>query len=104
MLENSKPVKPIAISPAAAQDLDDAYSWYDRKKKGLGDRFLSSVNVTLQSIQRTPAGYQIVYQNYRKAVLRVFPYVIFYKEEESQISISAVFHTSRNPESWKEQL
>jgi plasmid stabilization system protein ParE len=95
---------PIAISPAAAQDLDDAYFWYERQKRGLGSRFLASVNVTLQLIQRTPAGYQVVYQNYRKAGIRVFPYDIFYKEEESQITISAVFHTSRNPESWKEQL
>ncbi len=96
--------KPIAISPAAAQDLDDAYFWYERKKRGLGVRFLASINVTLRSIQRTPAGYQSVYQNYRKAVVRVFPYVIFYKEEEERISVSAVFHTSRNPESWQDRL
>jgi hypothetical protein len=25
--------KPIAISPATAQDLDDAYFWYERKKE-----------------------------------------------------------------------
>ncbi len=96
--------KPIAISPAAAQDLDDAYFWYERQKRGLGSRFLASVNVTLQLIQRTPAGYQTVYQNYRKALLRGFPYVIFYREEEEQIFIAAVFHTSRNSESWKDRL
>lgn len=96
--------RPIEISPDAAQDSDDAYSWYERKEPGLGMRFLSSVNATLRSIQRTSAGYPIVYENYRKAVLRGFPYVIFYKDDDERISIIAIFHTSRNPESWQDRL
>ena len=96
--------KPIVISHPAAQDLDDVYSWYERQKVGLGPRFLSAVNVTLQSIQRTPAGYQSIYQSYRKAVLGRFPYVIFYRDEVDQIFISAVFHTSRSPESLQDRL
>jgi plasmid stabilization system protein ParE len=104
MSRDVKRDKPIAISPAAAQDLDDAYFWYERQKRGLGSRFLAAVNVALQLIQRTPAGYQTVYQNYRKALLRVFPYVIFYREEEDQIFISAIFHTSRSSKSWQDRL
>jgi plasmid stabilization system protein ParE len=96
--------KPIVVLPAAAKDVDDAYYWYERQKIGLGKRFLSSVNATFQSIQRTPAGYQIVYQSYRKAFLRRFPYAIFYREESDQIFISAVFHTARNPEGWQDRL
>ena len=96
--------KPIVIPPATAQDLDDGYYWYERQKSGLGPRFLSAVNATLQSIQRTPAGYQSVYQNYRKAVVGRFPYVILYREEVDQIFISAVFHTSRSPESLQDRL
>ena len=96
--------KPIVISTPAAQDLDDYYSWYERQKSGLGTRFLSAINATLQSIQRTPAGYQSVHQSYRKAVVGRFPYVILYREEVDQIFISAVFHTSRSPESLQDRL
>ena len=96
--------KPIVIPAPTAQDLDDGHSWYERQESGLGMQFLSDVNVTLKSIQRTPAGYQGVHQNYRKAVLKRFPYVILYREEVDQIFIAAVFHTSRSPESLQNRL
>jgi plasmid stabilization system protein ParE len=97
-------IKPIVILPAAAQDVDDAYSWYERQKSGLGMRFLAAINVSFQAIQRTPAGFQIVHPSYRKLLLRGFPYGIFYREEEEQIFIAAVLHTARNPKEWQDRL
>ena len=88
----------------ANQDLDSAYFWYERQKIGLGKKFLTAINLGLQNIQRTPAGYQTVYQDYRRAVLRRFPYAIFYEEQEDQIVIYAVLHSARNPEDWQERL
>ena len=96
--------KPIALLPIANQDLDSAYYWYERQKIGLGRRFLTAINATFQRIQRTPAGYQIIHRDYRRAVLGHFPYAIFYEEQEDQIVIYAVLHTARNPEEWQEGL
>lgn len=104
MAEQHRPIKPIVILPAAAQDVDDAYSWYERQKNGLGKRFFTAINSSFQSIQRTPAGYQMVHPRYRKVVLRGFPYAIFYREEEEQLFIAAVLHTARNPEEWRDRL
>ena len=96
--------KAIALLPIANQDLDSAYYWYERQKIGLGKRFLTAINASFQSIQKTPAGYQIIHKDYRRAVLRRFPYAIFYEEQEDQIVIYAVLHTARNPEDWQERL
>lgn len=104
MPRDAKLDKPIVILPAAAQDIDEGYSWYERQKSGLGMRFFAAINASFQLIQRTPAGYPMVHPHYRKVVLRGFPYAIFYRDEEAQIFIAAVLHTARNPKAWQDRL
>jgi plasmid stabilization system protein ParE len=38
-------MKPVIFRPAAAADVDDAYAWYERQGRGLGDRFLAAVRL-----------------------------------------------------------
>lgn len=96
--------KPIAVSLVASQHLDDVYIWYERKQVGLGKRFLSGIETTFQKIQQTPAGYPIIHEQHRRLLMAKFPYWVFYEEQETQIIISAVFHTSRNPDDWQNLL
>lgn len=96
--------KPIVFSPAAYQDIDDGCSWYERQKSGLGKKLFAAINASVQSIQRTPAGYPTVHSCYRKVVLRGFPYAIFYRDDAEEIVIAAVLHTARNPKAWQDRL
>ena len=34
----------------------------------------------------------------------VFPYVIFYEYSGGTVTVYGVFHTSRNPDKWRERL
>jgi toxin ParE1/3/4 len=93
----------VAIRPEAEADLAEAYGWYEGCRKGLGDEFLLSVEALLDSIQRFPQSYPAVHKQVRRALLRRFPYGIFYLVEEETIAVLAVFHASRDPKRWQER-
>jgi len=70
----------------------------------LGLEFLRSVEAAVVSIQRHPEMYPIVLADYRRALVRRFPYVIFYHVEPERIVVCAVFHCSQDPQKWNARL
>jgi plasmid stabilization system protein ParE len=40
----------------------------------------------------------------RRAIVKQFPYVIFYRIEAKAIYVYSVFHTSQNPQKWMDRL
>jgi plasmid stabilization system protein ParE len=42
-----------------------------------------------------------VFEEVRRAVVRRFPYAVFYKIEPQQVVVLAVFHSRRDPKSWQ---
>ena len=66
--------------------------------------FVESVEACLDSIQRHPTMYAIAHENYRRAVVKRFPYVIFYEHIDDATMVYAVFHTAQDPMKWRRRL
>jgi plasmid stabilization system protein ParE len=79
----------LVIAREAGLDIAEAYVWYEGRRAGLGEEFLSSVDACLESIRRR---------------IRRFPYAVFYEPSEETVTIYAVFHTSRNPDKRRQRL
>ncbi|MDJ0674845.1 MAG: type II toxin-antitoxin system RelE/ParE family toxin [Calothrix sp. MO_167.B42] len=94
----------LIILPEAEQDAAEAYAWYEQQESGLGEEFLRCVDACIQSIRRNPQIYRIIHESYRRAVLRRFPYVIFYEFVDETIIIYSVFHCSQDPNKWRSRL
>lgn len=94
----------LIILPEAELDLAQAYIWYEEQEFGLGEEFLRCVDACIQPIRRNPEAYQIAWETYRKAVVRRFPYVVFYEHSETTVIVYAVFHCSQNPRKWRSRL
>ena len=94
----------LIIAPEAEQDVADAYGWYEDRRVGLGEEFLSSVDACIRAICRAPEMYPVVHETYRRALLRRFPYAVFYEHAGETVTIYSVFHTSRNPDKWRQRL
>lgn len=94
------------VLPEAEQDVSESYAWYEEQESGLGEAFLHRVDASLLSIRRNPKLYAIAHETYRRALVRRFPYAIFYEYEERQkkVVIYAVFHCSQDPEKWRSRL
>jgi plasmid stabilization system protein ParE len=94
----------LILAPEAALDLAEAYSWYEECKTGLGEDFLACVEAAVESIRSAPARYAVVDGECRRALVRRFPYAIFFEGEQRKVTIYAVFHASRDPEKWRSRL
>jgi plasmid stabilization system protein ParE len=94
----------LVIAPEAELDLADAYAWYEKRRAGLGEEFLTSVDACLEGIRRQPEMYALAHGSYRRALIRRFPFAIFYEHAEAQVTVYSVFHTSRDPEKWRQRL
>jgi len=94
-------VKRLRLTPEAELDLDDAYSWYHAQRPSLAADFLAAVQACMASIRRQPDAYQLVDPTMRRALLRRFPYAVFYEVEAVDIVVYGVFHCARNPRAWR---
>ena len=94
----------LVIAPEAQQDLDEAYAWYESRRPGLGEDFLTRVDAAVQAVCRQPESKAVVFENYRRALVRRFPYAVFYEYVGNTVTVYCVFHTSRDPEKWRERL
>ena len=77
---------------------------YEGRRGGLGEEFLSSVDASIESICRQPEMYPVVHESFRRSLIRRFPYAVFYEYAERAVKIYAVFHTSRDPNKWRQRL
>jgi plasmid stabilization system protein ParE len=94
----------LVIAPEAEVDIAEAYGWYESRKSGLGEEFLSSVHASLEGIQRAPDMCPVVHEACRRSLIRRFPYAVFYEHSEARVTIYAVFHTARDPNKWRHRL
>jgi len=95
----------VILLPLARNDIKVASDWYNGRQKGLGQRFARHVREAVAFIKQNPRTFEIRYDNVRTAVLNVFPFMIHYQLDEKKqlVIISAVFHTSQNPDIWKKR-
>ena len=94
----------LIIRPEAEADLADAYTWYDRQRKGLGGDFVREVERKLHALRDLPESFPVVYQDVRRALTKRFPYGIYFVLDDSRIIVIAIFHAKRNPKTWQRRI
>jgi toxin ParE1/3/4 len=94
-------VKPIVIHADAQKEIDESFAYYERKRPGLGYDFVAEVEETTQRIQRWPKlSSKFNETDYRRCLVKRFPYLVFYRETDDDIRIIAVAHAKRKPGYW----
>ena len=43
-------------------------------------------------------------EDYRRALVRRFPYAVFYGYDGDAVTVQAVLHTARDPAKWRQRL
>jgi len=88
----------LRYTDRAKNDVELALEWYEKQRRGLGFEFLDCIEIALKEIITFPQMYQLCYSNYRRNVIRRFPFSIFYTIEDNEIVIHSVFDNIQNPE------
>ena len=88
----------LRLTPAAEADVKGVFAWYSDRGHELGDQFRFALDQCLEAIERNPLAYAVVHRDIRRALLRRFPYCVFYIVSDQDIVVLACVHGHRDPE------
>ena len=94
----------LRLYPAAIADIEAAHGWYEHQRDGLGAEFELQLHELFERIRRTPEAFPIEHGAYRRAKLRVFPYLIFFRHDDQTVYVAMVLHMSRGPSARRRRL
>ena len=88
----------VLLRPAAVADLTEAHIHYSSVADGLGDRFVRAVDELFSRLAEFPRSAPLVagYRDVRRAVVRGFPYVVFYRYQPERIDVLRILHAARS--------
>lgn len=84
-------------------ELIDAQDWYETEASGQGPRFREAIDALIERMGAHPRQFPVVFKNVRRALLRRFPYALFFAVEGDTLVVIACFHASRDPSRWQER-
>ncbi len=91
----------LVSEPHADLDIEATSHWYENEQSGLGLDFLDELRVTYDRIVKGPLKYQEHRSSIRRALVRRFPYAVYFAVEGDVIVVLAVLHASRDPVEWQ---
>ena len=94
-------IPPVILRRLAQAEFDDAADWYERRRAGRGAAFTAAVRQVLASAATAPDSYPEVHGDIREAGVSGYPYAVYYRIDTGQITVLAVYHTSRDPSGWQ---
>lgn len=89
--------RPLVFRRIAQLELDETISWYENKRVGLGGEFRVEIEKHLQRISNDPQQFPLIRGPIHRAVLRRFPYSIYFLPEVDRTVVLAIFHARRAP-------
>ena len=87
----------VYLRPEAETDIEEAAIWYEEQRQGLGQEFLDDVLSLCETVSENPAIYPVVHRRTRRALIRRFPFGVYFRIEDKQVIVVAVIHGSRHP-------
>jgi plasmid stabilization system protein ParE len=92
---------PLSVNPQAEEEAQKAARWYEDESQGLGVAFLELAEQTLTAISENPLRFPLVYRDVRRALLKRFPYGVFFRVRSNGIRVLAIMHLSRDTSRWQ---
>jgi plasmid stabilization system protein ParE len=94
----------VRFGSDAQSELREAVKWLEDRSAGLGAGLVREVDQIIARISARPHHFPIVYKTVRRALLRRFPYGIYFTSNGDEIIVIACFHSSRDPGRWKARM
>jgi len=90
--------QPVRLRLAAQQELEKAIRWYEEQDVETAKRFADDVIRLLVLIGQMPQAFALSgHRDVRRAVLKRYPYLIYYVERLGQVEVLTIVDGRRNP-------
>ncbi len=87
----------LSLSPSAQSDASDALLWYDGIRPVLARSFRIELRRVLARVTDSPLIFPVTGLQLRRALLRQFPYAIYFRVTGHVIQVLAILHNNRDP-------
>jgi plasmid stabilization system protein ParE len=91
----------VVFRPQALEDARAARRWYEEQKPGLGARFSEAIDDAIERIASHPQSFRALHGDIRRAVVRQFPYGVYFRTHGSELVVIAIMHGRRHPRRWR---
>jgi plasmid stabilization system protein ParE len=92
---------PVVFTIAARAEIIVARDWYEARRQGLALQFDAELEAVIVRISESPLQFRLVHKEARRAMLRRFPYGVFFRVLSDRVQVIACLHTSRDPHRWQ---
>ena len=87
----------VILTAEAQLEIWDIIDWYEKQQPWLGNRFNNESNKTLVDIGLNPSFYSFYKKDFRRAILKHFPYPGIFKISQREIIVNTIIYGGRNP-------
>ncbi len=91
---------PLVVHADAEAEVEEAASWYEARRVGLGLEFVAAIDRALADIAERPESFPVWAPPWRRVVLQRFPFVVYFELEVERVVVMAVAHARRRPGYW----
>ena len=92
------------IKPADQREFDGAVTWYRSQIARTATRFHTKVLELFTRLTQHPEHFAVEWRDIREALVRSFPYAVYFRADTLETRIYSVFHTARDPEIWQARV
>lgn len=88
----------LVLTPDAVADLRATREYYEAAAAGFSGRFVVSLDELFSRLQAFPRSAPPVagYEDVRRAVVRGFPFVVFYRSQPDRLVVLRALHAARS--------
>lgn len=94
----------VRLTAAAEADLRAAVEWYRAEADHLSSSFRLRFEEAVDRLRERPLAYPTVVPGIRRALVRRFPYSLFFRQVGRDAVIIAIVHQARDPRLWQRRL
>lgn len=96
-------MKKANFHPEARAEMRESIDFYEARLEGLGLRFLSAVEQTVERISFHPEAGAPLPGEFRKRIVLGYPFSIIYHVWDDYIYLVAIAHHHRRPRYWRDR-
>jgi plasmid stabilization system protein ParE len=94
----------LIYHPHARAELVHTANYYENRLPGLGTQLRDEADRTAAKILKAPRQWRIIESDIRRALMRRFPFALYYRIFPDHVQILAVRHHKRHPDYWRYRL
>jgi plasmid stabilization system protein ParE len=87
----------VRLRPELLDDLAEAFVWYEERAQGIGQALVRSFFAAVSLASRQPRLYRNVHGEFRRILLRRYPYWLYYAVEGDEVVFFLLYPARRDP-------